>query len=525
MNFTRFCERVLGVSFSPAQSVLYRVLHDGVDPGQLEGADRELARQLFGGVDVIPPQARRVVVLVKGARIGGSRFSATRLVHLALTADLHLAPGEQAFGLIVAPDVRLARQSLAFGLGAARANPDIARRVRAVTADSFELVRDDGAVVTIAALPATSGGSAVRGRTLVGAVMSEASFFRDSSAAVNDADIYRALLPRVVRGGQLILESTPWAQSGLVWEFFDRQHGRPSSALVAQAPTLLMRGNDPDVVALVEGERARDAASAAREFDAEFLSIGSELFFDSNSIDEAIDHDMPHPFRPEDVTRYGRAAAGDVGLKRDGSGFAIILNRPDGARVAFLDELIPQKGMPLTLGNVLMRWVSAMKAYSMKDIFLDQHEFGGATEALATAGIKTWLGPSGPSGKLETFLCVKEMLNEGKLRLPKHDRLILQMKSAVAKPQAGGGLRIEVPRRAGRGHGDLLSSVILAARAIWVSNQRDGLRLRHEEAARRIMSQMPMTREERIERAGITLLEAPDAWRAPPPDRLSLPKW
>ena len=121
--FTRFCASVLDVVFTPGQQVMWSVLCDGVEPEQLTGDDREFARKLFGDVDSFPPHALRVAVLAKGARIGGTRFSMTRLLHLGLTVAVKVATGEPAFALIVGPDVRLARQGLPFAPGAARANP------------------------------------------------------------------------------------------------------------------------------------------------------------------------------------------------------------------------------------------------------------------------------------------------------------------------------------------------------------------------------------------------------------------
>ena len=94
-SFTSFATS-RGVTFTPAQSVAFRVLFDGVEPADLEGTDAELGRTLFGAADTLPPLARETVVIVKGARIGGSRFSALRALHLALTSDLStLAPGEE----------------------------------------------------------------------------------------------------------------------------------------------------------------------------------------------------------------------------------------------------------------------------------------------------------------------------------------------------------------------------------------------------------------------------------------------
>jgi hypothetical protein len=72
-----------------------------------------------------------VLLLVKGARIGASYIvAALDSLYRALTANLStLAPGEQATALVVAPDLRLARQVLRYALGAAQGVASIAALV------------------------------------------------------------------------------------------------------------------------------------------------------------------------------------------------------------------------------------------------------------------------------------------------------------------------------------------------------------------------------------------------------------
>ncbi len=53
MSFVGFCERVLRLHLTPGQRVLCKVAFDGVDPCDLEGEERDLARQLFGDVDEV----------------------------------------------------------------------------------------------------------------------------------------------------------------------------------------------------------------------------------------------------------------------------------------------------------------------------------------------------------------------------------------------------------------------------------------------------------------------------------------
>ena len=89
-------------------------------------------------------------------------------------------------------------------------------------------------------------------------------------------------------GGQLIIESTPWAAEGLLHELFASNHGNPATCIAAHCPTRLMRP-DARTAAIVTREEMRDPDNAAREFGAEFMAGGSSAFFDAQLIEAAMD--------------------------------------------------------------------------------------------------------------------------------------------------------------------------------------------------------------------------------------------
>ena len=306
----------LGVTLTAAQRVVALVAFDGVAPSALGGAEREIARAIFGEVEVVSAVALAVFVAVCGARGGKSYvFCALRALHLALTGPTStLAPGERGYVVLVAPDMRLAAIVLDYALGAARSSPRIAARIRNVTADGFVLARAHGREVAIEVLPASRGGSAVRGRSLLGFIVDECGFFRDADSVVNDRDVFDAGTKRVVAGGQTIIASTPWSEVGLLHELFTENHGRPVQALAAHAPTMLLRDGDARVRAMVDRERERDPDAAAYEYDALFRGGGGASFFDARAIDASIVDALPPP-----VAGVGYGVGIDVGLKVDSS--------------------------------------------------------------------------------------------------------------------------------------------------------------------------------------------------------------
>jgi hypothetical protein len=292
-TFLAFLRRVPGIRLTPAQVVLVKVSFDAVDPCDLEGDERELSGQLFGDCERIPSEARTVVAWLKGARIGGTWLCAMYLVYAALTADLDgLALGEMAFAIIVAPDLKTARQALRFALGLAK---QIAPwLIVSETADGFVLRREDGRLVSIECLAASRGGSAVRGRSMVAALMDESAFFRDAdSGVVNDSEIFRALVVRIRAGGILCVISTAWMKSGLLMDLVEKNHGAPQSAVAAIAPTTLVRTDSLQLARIIDEERSRDPLNAAREFECVPFDGGAAAFIPASAIDAMVDESLP----------------------------------------------------------------------------------------------------------------------------------------------------------------------------------------------------------------------------------------
>ena len=467
-SFSRFMSRALP-SFRPtaAQAVLVKVCFDGVDPVALSESERAIADKLFGGVDVIPPAARRVVLWVKGARIGGTMLAAWRLVHLAETVPLpNVAPGEQAAGVIVGPDLRLAKQGLRYAKGAADA---AGFRIESETKESFVLVRSDGKRVSIEALPATHGGSAIRGRTLVGAMLTELAFFRDADYVVNADDVVRGIRPRLAPdGGQLLGESTPFAEAGWLYEQHEKNFGHPVSSLVAECPTLLMR-DDEETAAFVAEQRADDEANALREFDCQFMSAGAGFFFDGHLLDERVDEALVHPaaFDPS----AGRSTGVDFGFVRDSSALAIVQWRGVEAWLAFAREIQPRPGAPLRPSEVAKVFAGDMGGYASRQMITDGHYIESVREHVTPCGIDLVRAPEGQAGKLEAFLAARKLIADKQIRIPRLPRLLAQLKSVISRPAPGGGLSISIPRRKGLAHGDLASAFVLACWGVKATKQ------------------------------------------------------
>jgi len=469
-TFLQFLRGVLGVtSLTEPQRVFVRVVFDGIDPARLTGRDRDLARQLFGDVETIPPEARAVLAMLKGARVGGTWLCSLWLLYRAVTADCSgLAAGELGFCVAVAPDLRLARQCVRYALGAAQSVPSLAALIRAETSDGFVLQRPDGRSVSIEALPATRGGSALRGRTLLAALMDESSFFRDrESGVVNDSELYRALGIRcTVLGAKLLVISTAWLEAGVLHELIKTNHGKPTTALACIAPTELMREGDARIAQVVSDERSRDPENAAREFDCQTLGGGCGIFFDHSAIATALAPGLPNPLPPIAGARVGFGV--DPAFRSDSFAACVVRKVQDGFEVAELFERSPKKGQPLVPSVVMAEAIAFGKRHGARELCTDGHYIESVREHARGSGFGINVCPEGQKGKALVYMKARDLLHGGSIAIPGGmTALARQLREVVSKPTPGGGISISSPRRGGM-HGDLVSAFVLA---LWRSEQ------------------------------------------------------
>lgn len=469
LPFHDFCEKVLKLHLTPGQTVVAKVAFGSADPADLPTDQYKLALEMFGGIDRVEPSAKRYVCLRLGRGSGKTTMCSAYSVYLAVTSDLSkCGPGDTPYVITIAPDKPTAQLSIRMAREMIRGQPALERLVTADDTTSITIRRPDGRLVKLEAFAATRGGSAIRGRTIIGFLLDEAEFFTSNSDgnkeySVNDEDIFRALKPRLLPNGKGMMVSTPWPVETLMGRMFEENWGQPKTALAIKAPTILVRGDDPDVRAMVEDELSKDPENARRELFCELDHYGSGEFFDAHALQLALDkvYEFPQPFNP----RWPVAVGCDFGFTRDSS--AIVVVQWDGQyyRTVFIDELRPKASQPLKPSEVIRKFASVAKAYGVSGVVADGYYREAVKEGLSEHNLAIWDAPAGSAGKADVFQRTRAVLHEGNVKIPDVGlgrRMVQQAKLVTAKPAPGGTTTIKIPRKIGLGHGDIVSAWVLA---------------------------------------------------------------
>lgn len=437
--------------------------------------DAECERYFGCSLEELPTSPSRTVAVEAGGRGGKtSRLLATKALHAAWTVPLPtLADGEHAVSLIVSSELAFARQALSFCGGYVLRSPVLSGAlVGDVGIDSLTLQRADGLLVDVRVRAAGARGKGGRAFTLAGAFLDEACFFFDESGVVNDREIYRACVQRIVPGGQIWLSSTPWIEGvGLLEEILAKAWGNHKRALAVRGVGTRVLNPTWDPSGEIEAEiREDDPENAEREIDAKPLTAGSRHFFSHEAIEAAFNEDRPQRLPP----RLGAqvAAGGDTGFVRNSSALAIV-ERVEGKptkagetqsaprfRLALLEERKPKPGLPLQPKAVAGEFADFILEYGTREMVTDAHEIEEVAAALLAKNCTVVPAPE----KVAAYAAARTILHEGRLELPRHPRLRQQLRDVMSKPMPGGGVQITSPKRPDGSHGDLVSALV---NALW----------------------------------------------------------
>ena len=159
-----------------------------------------------------PPASRvRELWAVIGRRGGKSRVAALIAVYMATFVRHRLSPGEKGMVLVLAASMEQAHVVFDYALAFLQTSPVLRQEIADSTTSEIRL--RNGVVIA----EHSNSFRSIRGRTLLGCVFDEISFWRDDTTATPDTETSTAVLPSLATtNGMLVGISSPYPKAGLL---------------------------------------------------------------------------------------------------------------------------------------------------------------------------------------------------------------------------------------------------------------------------------------------------------------------
>uniref|UniRef100_A0A6H1ZUC3 Putative terminase n=1 Tax=viral metagenome TaxID=1070528 RepID=A0A6H1ZUC3_9ZZZZ len=300
------------------------------------------------------------------------------------------------------------------------------------------------------------------GFTLIGAVYDELARWRDERNGRNPAKhilqtVNKAMSTMVNHGAHEFYISSPWSELDAHYEAFER--GDNSKQVVFYAPTWEANPtlDIPTCERLAEDDAEEGELS---DFDREYRAIpmkaSEETFFDGNALSDAT---TIYPIPAEAPIGSRITVGADFGFRSDHSALAVTARSGDTYKLVDFSMLRPSPGAPLKPSAVVESFAHTAKHYGAKAVMADGHYREAIVEHLANFKLGLHDAPADPA---QAFVRFKTLLNQGRVVLPQHAGLLRDLKETRCKPTASGRITVLLPRRAGGGHADLVSALVLA---------------------------------------------------------------
>ena len=403
-------------------------------------------------------QAARELWLAVGRRGGKSRVSAAVVVYLALFKVWRLAAGEVGTVMVLANDRAQARVAFRYVKGLLESHPVLAREVVNVTTDTITLA--NGIEITIG----TADNAAVRGRTIVAAILDEFAFWPYEQAT----EVLRALRPGMATqpDAMLIVISTVYAAAGPFYEARKRYFGVDDPhVLYAVATSQQMNPTLSD--RFIAGEMERDPVGNAAEY------LGVERTDVSGFLDAPL-VDGNTRSEPRELPRMPNTATGghivyhaaiDVSGGRSDAAACAVAHR-EGQRV-IVDGCwrIPAPHDP---AHVAKQFAEDLARYGLTHAVADQYGAELSRVLYAEAGLSL---VSAVATRSDAYLKLLPLLTTGRIELPPEPRLRSELLGLERRTGRNG--KDTVDHRPGA-HDDLANAVALAAWAASRGGAWDG---------------------------------------------------
>jgi hypothetical protein len=434
-----------GESWKPWRTLLIAAMGE-----KLNDDERALFKTLTGR-DHEPLQRVDQFAAVVGRRGGKSRAISVLAAYIAGLCDHSdaLVPGERGVLLVIALDQKVATIVLNYAQALFQRSPILRQLIANRTADALELTNG----VSLEVRPASF--RKLRGPTYIAAIIDEVAYlFTETSFANPDVEIVNAVTPGLATtGGPLILASSPYSKSGVLWETYRQHYGPNGDALTLVAHGASRTFNCTLDQRVVDRELAKDRARARAEYLAEFRADIQS--FVALEVVEACVGDYREQQAAPGVTY--RAFVDPSGGSEDS--FTLAISHRDTRNDIVVIDAVREARPPFSPEQVVEDFAALCKSsYRITRVVGDRYGGEFPRELFRKHGISYDLAKETKSELFRDFL---PLLNSVKVTLPRNDRLVAQIVGLERRVAAGGR---ETITHAEHGHDDLANAVAGAAK-------------------------------------------------------------
>jgi hypothetical protein len=356
--------------------------------------------------------------LIAGRRSGKTTKVAAPVAIFEAFRDHGIPPGENAYVLLIAPQLAQARIAFRSICNYILSSPILSQFVGKVTKDEIHLANN----VTIACHPCSQ--VSVRGYTLIAVVCDELAFFRQEDSYANpEQEIIDALRPGMATAkySKLIKISTPFRKSGILWN--DAQRRSELDFPVWQVPTSVM---NPAVSSTVlEREKRRDPRKYQREYEAQFTETVCS-WISPEVLERVIVRGRRDLGKMSD--NYYVAAI-DPGFRQSDFAIAVAHKFVNTIVIDRVSWWRGNKTAPLAFGRVCQEIKTILDEYEINLVKTDQFYSEAIREKLQELGIFCNIVHFGSDTRGKIFTNLRHLIEQGNIELPDDSELLSQLRS------------------------------------------------------------------------------------------------
>ena len=319
-----------------------------------------------------PPGGFPESVAVVGVQSGKSTIAAARVGIAALTGQ------RGTHAVLIGQDHRGAMRVL---LRYSREPFQTLDRFRAEvvreTADALELSNG----VALSAYPCRP--EAIRGLRACIVVIDELAFFERTDGRPTDTEMLRVARGRVaMTGGKILILSSPYGQSGALWNLYRKHYGRDDSS------TLVWQGTGPEMNPKLPADYlTRMAQDDPEAYQSEVLGqfrAGISTLLDLETLQQCVEQDVrERPYKPG--TCYAAFADPASGTGKDKFVVAIAHHEP-GRDMTVLD-VVRAWAPPFNPSGAIAEAAVLLKSFGITEIRGDRYAPGFVAEQFLAHGV------------------------------------------------------------------------------------------------------------------------------------------